>query len=120
MKAAEDNIEAMRKGDIRFLERSTSDDFLGVGPTGAVMTKQAWLAGHDPSVLKYTGLRVQHKQVRVYGSSVAVLTARQVSSAKVKGRVAEGDFRVTEVFANQDGRWLLVNRQLCHWPSASP
>jgi Domain of unknown function (DUF4440) len=112
LKAAEENIRAMRDGDAKFLERGVSESFLGIGPSGEVMTKRAWLAGHDPSVLKYSELRVQDKRVRVYGSSVAILTARQVSSATVKGRTAEGDFRVTEVFVNQGGRWLLANRQL--------
>jgi Domain of unknown function (DUF4440) len=112
VKAAEENIQAMRDSDAQFLERSISDSFLGIGPLGEMMTKQAWLAGHHPSVLKYSELHVQDKRVRVYGSSVAILTARQVSSASVKGRVAEGDFRVTEVFVNQGGRWLLANRQL--------
>ncbi len=115
IKAAEENVEAMRNGDTRHLERSTSDIFLGISPTGAVMTKRAWLAGHDPSTLKYSDLRVQERQVRICGPSVAILTARQVSTISVKGRVAGGDFRVTEVFVNQDGRWLLVNRQLSPW-----
>ena len=115
MRVAEDNVEAMRNGDVGLLERNTSDDFLGIGPTGAVITKKEWLAGHDPSVLKYIELRVQDKQVRIYGSSTAILSARQVSSADLKGRVADGDFRVTEVFVNRDGRWVLVSRQLSPW-----
>ena len=112
MKVAEDNADAMRRGDTGFLEAGISDDFLGISPSGLEMTKQEWLAGHDPRNFKYSDLRLQDKRIRIYGSCVAILTARQLSHAKFQGHEVEGDFRVTEVFANQNGCWLLVSLQL--------
>ncbi|MFI5421830.1 MAG: nuclear transport factor 2 family protein [Nitrososphaerales archaeon] len=112
MKVVEDNVEAERNGDVGFLEHNLSDNFLGISPSGFVMTKEEWLAGHSPSNFKYSNLRLQEKKFRIYGSYVAILTARQISSATLQGRELEGDFRVTEVFVNQKGHWLLANRQL--------
>jgi len=112
MKVVEDNVEAERNGDVGLLEHNLSDNFLGISPTGFVMTKEDWLAGHSSSNLRYSNLRLQEKKFRMYGSKAAILTARQISSATLQGREVEGDFRVTEVFVNQDGSWLLANRQL--------
>jgi hypothetical protein len=112
IKAAEDNIEALRNGDMRFLERNLSDNFVGIGPSGSVLTRQEWLAGHSPSSLKYLDFRLQDKTIRIHESSVAILTARRISRAEIQGRLTEGDFRVTEVYVNQEGRWLLANLQL--------
>jgi hypothetical protein len=111
-KVAEDNIKALRNGDLRFLENNLSDDFLGIGPLGLLLIKKEWLVGHSPPNWKYLDLRLQDRKVRTYGSRVAILTARQISSAKFQGNVAEGDFRVSEVFVNQNGHWLLANLQL--------
>jgi hypothetical protein len=112
MEVVERNLEAMRSGDVASLERNVSDNFLGIGPSGFLLTKQEWLDGHSPSKLEYLDLRLQDKKVRTYGSGVAIFTARRISSARIQGQVVEGDFRVTEIFVNQGGRWLLANLQL--------
>jgi hypothetical protein len=111
-KVVEDNLEALRNGDLRFLENNLSDDFLGIGPLGLFLTKKEWLAGHNPPNWKYLDLRLQDRKVRTYGSHLAILTARQISSAKFQGNVSEGDFLMSEVFVNENGHWLLANLQL--------
>jgi len=71
MKVVEDNVEAERNGDVGLLEHNLSDNFLGISPTGFVMTKEDWLAGHSSSNLRYSNLRLQEKKFRMYGSKVA-------------------------------------------------
>src|SRR5438046_2759967 len=42
------------QGDTAFLEKCLSDDFVGVGPLGFLLTKQEWLTRHQSGAMKYT------------------------------------------------------------------
>src|SRR5258708_39572392 len=42
------------QGDTAFLERLLSDDFIGVGPLGFLLSRQEWLARVQSRGLKYT------------------------------------------------------------------
>ena len=99
------------RGDITFLERRLSDDFIGIGPLGFMLTKQEWLARHQSGDLKYESLILDEVKVRVY-SNAAVLTGRQDQQAAYRGNSIPGQFRITLVFVHQQGQWQLANLQL--------
>ena len=111
VRLANDWATAELRGDITFLERRLSDDFIGIGPLGFMLTKQEWLARHQSGDLKYEALTLDEVKVRVY-SDAAVLTGRQDQQAAYRGNSIPGQFRITLVFVRQQGQWQLTNLQL--------
>ncbi len=112
IKLSEDQGAAERKRDLQFLDQNVTENFLGVSPLGIVLTKEEWFAMMSSPDWEYFDLRLEDKRVRFFGSHVAIVTARQTSSARNRDNLVAGNFRVTEVFVKQNGRWLLANRQL--------
>ena len=111
MRLADAWASAELRGDTTFLERILSDDFVGIGPLGFMLTRQEWLARHQSGDLKYESFNLDEVKVRVYNDA-AVLTGRQVQNAAYRGNPIQGQFRITLVFVQQQGQWRLVSLQL--------
>ena len=99
------------RGDTAFLEARLTDNFIGIGPLGFMLTKQEWLARHRSGDLKYDAFNLDEVKVRVYNDA-AVLTGRQVQNAAYRGNPIQGQFRTTLVFVQQQGQWQLASLQL--------
>ena len=99
------------RGDTAFLERTLSDDFIGIGPLGFMLTKQEWLARHRSGDLKYESFTLDEVKVRVYNDA-AVLTSRQVQEGAYRGNSIKAQFRTTLVFVKQQGQWQLASLHL--------
>jgi len=97
--------------DTAFLEKCLSDDFVGVGPLGFLLTKQEWLARHQSGDLKYESFSLDEVKVRMYNEA-AILIGRQVQNAAYRGNSIQGQFRTTLVFVQQQGQWRLASLQL--------
>jgi ketosteroid isomerase-like protein len=99
------------RGDTAFLETLLTDDFIGIGPLGFMLTKQEWLARHRSGDLKYEAFSLDEVNVRVYNDA-AILTGRQVQNAAYRGNPLPGQFRTTLVFVQQLEQWRLAGLQL--------
>jgi hypothetical protein len=104
-------VAAELRGDTAFLEDRLSDDFIGIGPLGFMLTKQEWIARHQSGDLKYQSFSLDEVKARVY-SDAAILTGRQVQEAAYRGNPIPGQFRITLVFIQQQGPWRLASLQL--------
>src|SRR5258706_15623173 len=100
LRLADSWATAELRGDTAFLERTLSDDFIGIGPLGFMLTKQEWLARHPACDLKYQSFNLDEGKVRVYNHA-AVLTGRQIQNAAYRGNPIHGEFRITLVFFQQ-------------------
>src|SRR5437868_4026054 len=98
-------------GDTAFLERTLTDDFIGIGPLGFMLTKQEWLARHQSGDLKYEAFNMDEIKVRVYNDA-AVLTGRQVQKGAYRGNSIQAQFRTKLVFVQQQGQWKLASLHL--------
>jgi ketosteroid isomerase-like protein len=98
-------------GDSGALDRLLTDDFVGIGPLGFMLTKQQWLARYTVGGLHYDSFALEEARVRPYGEA-AVVTGRQVQSGSVQGRDLPSGGRVTLIWVRQDGRWLLAGWQM--------
>src|SRR5258708_30564208 len=61
------------QGDTAFLERLLSDDFIGVGPLGFLLSRQEWLARLPSGDLKYTAQTLDEVRVRAYNEAAIVI-----------------------------------------------
>ena len=111
LELAEDLRKAELRGDVAFLERVLASDFVGIGPRGFVLTKEAWLGRHRSGDLKYETLDRDEVSLRAYADA-AIMTSRELGKTKCKGQeVPVGALRATHVFVRRGGRWLLAGVQ---------
>jgi ketosteroid isomerase-like protein len=102
---------AERHGDVANLASILSDDFVGVGPLGFLLTKPEWLARHQSGDLTYEAVDLDEMTVRVYDRA-AILVGRQLQRGAYRGNRVDGQFRTTLVFVQQEGRWRLAGLHL--------
>jgi len=111
LRLAEAWTTAELRGDTAFLETLLTDDFIGIGPLGFMLTQQEWLARHRSGDLKYEAFNLDEVKVRVYNDA-AILIGRQVQNAAYRGNPLPGQFRTTLVFVQQLEQWRLAGLQL--------
>ncbi len=87
--------DAERTGDRDGLDALLAEDFLGIGPVGFVLPKQAWLDRFGPD-LRYERLELDEITARDYGDTTVVV-ARQHASGEAHGNPVPADTRVSFV-----------------------
>ena len=102
--------DAEEREDVAFLREALTDDFVGIGPLGFMLTKDQWLGRYDGG-LSYDSFAIDEVAVRFYGGA-AVATCRQSQAGEFRGNDASGEFRATLIFAEQERRWLLAGLHL--------
>jgi ketosteroid isomerase-like protein len=107
------------QSDTAFLERRLSDDFVGIGPLGFLLTKQEWLARLQSGDLKYDALTLDEVKVRVYNEAALVI-CRQVQEAAYRGNPIMAQLRTTLVFVQHQGQWQLAGLHLCNMGQPPP
>jgi ketosteroid isomerase-like protein len=99
--------QAEQRGDTGRLASLLTDDFLGVGPLGFVLPKQAWLARFAGG-LSYDHFALEEVQSRLHGDT-AVVTARQVGRGAIENSPLPFEsLRVTLTVVRQVERWLMA------------
>jgi ketosteroid isomerase-like protein len=94
-------------GDTAVLRELLTDDFVGVGPLGFVLNKQAWLGRHSPGALTHTEFSWHDVQVRVYGSS-AVAVGIEEAKGSFGGHPIAGKLRSTHILVRSGGQWRIA------------
>ena len=94
-------------GDAEAIAGCLSEDFLGVGPLGFILPKQAWLQRHSPDGLVYEKFELQETQVREYGDT-AVVTTLVDQPGTHQGNPIPRNTRSTLVLVKQDGQWRIT------------
>lgn len=92
--------------DVAALKTLIHDDYMGVDPTGAIVTREDVLDTYGSGLFVLQTLVVEEQHVRVAGDT-GVVTA----SSMMRGRTPDGEFeqryRFTDVYVRDDGRWRL-------------
>jgi ketosteroid isomerase-like protein len=95
------------RADVSALGSMLTDDFIGIGPLGFMLTKQEWLDRHQSGDLIYDAVDLDQVTVRVYDGA-AILIGRQVQKAAHRGNRVDAELRTTLVFVQQQGQWRLA------------
>jgi ketosteroid isomerase-like protein len=103
-----ERIQAQIGADAAALDRIYADDFIGIGPSGTVRTKEQVISDFTSGDLKFQSITTDDVQVRVYGNT-AVETGRSTMIGQDKGKAVPRDNRFTRVWIKQQGRWRLVS-----------
>jgi ketosteroid isomerase-like protein len=111
--------DAELRGDHVFLNGLLADDFTGVGPLGFLLTKDQWLERYRSGGLSHTAFTWSDATYRFYGDS-AIAVGRQSQQSSFQGRDANGEFRVTQVFARIGGAWRLATTHLSSIAAPNP
>jgi ketosteroid isomerase-like protein len=108
--------EAEQAGDVDALADIADDGFRLVGPFGFVLDKEQWLERYRSGAFRTTRLTWDQVSVADHGD-VAISIGLQSQQATYQGRSADGEFRVSHVFALKARGWRLVGM---HVSQAAP
>lgn len=99
------------KGDIETARRVTADDWIGVAPTGEVMSKADLIEMLSSSPAPFETAFYDQVQLSVYGHTAVV-------TSLFCGKDEEFKFkqRFMRVYANRDGQWQCVATQVVPLP----
>jgi ketosteroid isomerase-like protein len=98
-------------GDVDALQPLLTDDFVGIGPHGYLLTKQQWLDRSTSGDFANQQFSRDDIAVRSYGQA-AIAVGVQSQQAAYKGRPSNGRFRLTQVLIRQDGGWRIAGLHL--------
>jgi len=112
--ALEERLRAAQlAADIAALDALIAEDLLFAGPDGQVASKAQDLEAHRSGVVRFRRHEPQELRVRAVGDDVAVASLRAKLAVEVQGRLVEGTYRYTRVWAREaDGRWRVVAGQV--------
>jgi ketosteroid isomerase-like protein len=103
----QERIQAQVGADAAALDRLYAEDFIGIGPSGAVRTKAQVIADFTSGSLRFQSITTDEIRWRVYGNT-AVETGRSTMVGHDKGKAVPRDNRFTRVWVERQGRWQLV------------
>lgn len=103
-------VRAEQHGDTRFLETALTEDFVGVGPLGFMLSKRDWLNRYQSGAFHYEALSLEDTKMRFY-EDAAVVIGQQVQQAQRLSQEVQGRFRITLILIGQ-GRIKLAGVHL--------
>jgi ketosteroid isomerase-like protein len=110
---------AMVRADTAELGRLLADDLTYTHSTGAVETKEQFLAAISSQATRYRSIDPSEILVRVYGDT-AVVTGKVAMQASFRGQDLSFAARFTAVYAHLEGAWKLVAWQTTRLPEGNP
>jgi ketosteroid isomerase-like protein len=103
--------EAVVKGDTKALDAILADDWVEVGPSGGVETRDQQAKHMKDGKVDFEAIDPQEVKVRVYGDAAVVMGCYHIKLRHNVHKHADL-FRVTEVYARQGREWRCVFTQV--------
>ena len=106
-RAQEQFWTALQNKDRKAIERLLADDFIGRSPGQPNQDRTAFIDTLTGFQVQVRSVGSDNLEVHVFGT-VAAVTAVQVAQLELaNGQVKENRIAITNVFQQQNGRWLL-------------
>jgi hypothetical protein len=93
------------QGDTAFFQRTLTDDFVGVGPLGFMLSKSDSIQRFTSGNSKYESFAWDDVKIR---HRCGGDDGRQTQKAQYQDKVMEGQFRTTLIWVQQQGDWRLA------------
>src|SRR5579859_4448102 len=93
-KLTADWASAELQGDTAFLDHILTDDFVGTGPRGFMLSKDEWLQRITSGDLEYEQFSWDDVKVRNYGDA-AIVTGKETQRLKYQDQVMENQLQAT-------------------------
>ena len=107
-----DMSAALGKNDADALAKLYSDNYVFVGPDGAVATKAERLASMKSGDTKFESVVYSDMTVRVNPENTgAVVVGKVTVKGKNLGKSADGEYRFTQVWSKGKDGWQVVSAQ---------
>lgn len=104
-------------GDVPFLDRLLSDDFVGISMVGDVNTKAQQLQRMRTHAMVFTSIRLDDAKIKLLGQ-VAVVTSRARVEGTSDGQSISGTYRYTRVYLHGPaGAWKITNFEVTRIPN---
>jgi ketosteroid isomerase-like protein len=105
-----DWIEAAKAADADKLGQILADDWMGIGPDGAKMSKQGYVGDYKSGKSKLESFDLGAMDVKVLGN-IAVVQGSDTEKSTADGKDTSGKYAWTDVFVKRDGKWVAVRSQ---------
>ncbi len=103
--------EALLGNDIVALDRILPASFIFTDPDSDVLSRDEFIELIKIGELKFESLRREDVKLSVH-LNTASATGRDEVKARYKGRDVSGQYRFTNVYVEQGGRWKVVSSQV--------
>ena len=101
--------DAQLQADVVALDALISTDLLFAGPDGTLATKEQDLAAHASGAVRFRRHEPEELRVRRVNNTCAIASLRARLSVEVQGKLVEGIFRYTRIWAREaDGQWRVA------------
>jgi len=101
---------AMKTGDSEQIGRILGDDWIEVSNDGRKLTREQLIAGVKSGRVKVESIEFGPLDVKVLGD-VAVVQGSHVETMTTNGQRTSGEVVWMDVFANRNGKWVIVRSQ---------
>ena len=101
---------AMKTGDGEQIGRILGDDWIEVSNDGRKLTREQLIAGVKSGRVKVESIEFGPLDVKVLGD-VAVVQGSHVERSTTNGQSISGEVVWMDVFANRNGKWVVVRSQ---------
>lgn len=106
-----DWTEAQKKADTDKLNQLLADNWTGLGPDGARMDKQQYIASFKAGDSKYESIEVGDMDVLVSGNT-GIVQGSDTEKSTNKGKDSSGKYVWTDVFEKKNGKWQAVRSEV--------
>ena len=114
-----DLAEAEIKRDVDKLAALLDDDYLGVDPSGALLTKEKIVQTYATGDVQLDSIVSSDLRVRILGRT-GIITGRSLIKGKTQGGEFIALFRYTDVYRKMEEDWKLVSSQLTPLMAEAP
>jgi ketosteroid isomerase-like protein len=105
-------LDAYMKSDPSFLKNLEAEDYSIIEPDGTVSTKAQDIKSVTDKTFVLKSATMSDFKCRMVGDSCAVVTVMMKLSGSEDGKEFSGDYRGTDVFEKNGGKWMAVSSQL--------
>jgi ketosteroid isomerase-like protein len=107
LRAGKELSQAIVKNDVDAVGRFLAEDWIVIDPDGGIVDKARFLEVIKSGVLTHEMMESSDSRVRIYGNT-AVVTALTTTKGSYSGQSFATTERATDVFVQENGRWLCV------------